>query len=288
MENKDFSISLRDSLEKRESEITEFLNKFCEIREKVWWMKIPPIGKYEKRVLLVAHIDTIPELNDNNRRAKKLVWDKETGHVWSPDGLGADDRAGVYAIIKIYNSLDDDSKPYLLFTTGEETGGIGAKEFAYSKTAAKMLSIPRVLFCLEIDRRGNKEVVFYNSEPYDFIKFIESYGFRVENGSYSDIADVGNTLGLCSGNLSAGYYNEHRPEEFLVISHLENTILKVMEIIKNSTLKQKVWELHHDKRHKYCYSCDIWEDEVDTDNVCRICSEEIPVYNIIKRIKDRL
>ena len=48
---------------------------------------------------LVAHVDTVfPEPPED------IYYDREKGVMWSPQGLGADDRAGVFAILKIIQS----------------------------------------------------------------------------------------------------------------------------------------------------------------------------------------
>ena len=47
-------------------------------------------------VALVAHLDTVYRTPVSN-----LYYDQRKGVLWSPDGLGADDRAGVFAILRI-------------------------------------------------------------------------------------------------------------------------------------------------------------------------------------------
>lgn len=45
--------------------------------------------------------------------------------MWSPQLLGSDDRAGVYAIIQI---IEAGYKPHVIFTTDEEIGAVGAQK----------------------------------------------------------------------------------------------------------------------------------------------------------------
>ena len=47
-------------------------------------------------VALVAHMDTVFKTQPQN-----IFYDKDKCVMWSPEGLGAEDRAGVFAIIKI-------------------------------------------------------------------------------------------------------------------------------------------------------------------------------------------
>ena len=70
---------------------------------------------------LLAHIDTaVPYPTEAD-----LHYEKDGNYIWSDVGLGADDRAGIYAIIDILTTTD--FRPTIIFTTGEEKGGIGAK-----------------------------------------------------------------------------------------------------------------------------------------------------------------
>ena len=69
-------------------------------------------------IALIAHMDTVFKIPVSD-----LYYDQKKGVLWSPEGLGADDRAGIFAIIKI---LQDGLRPSVILTTGEEDGGVGA------------------------------------------------------------------------------------------------------------------------------------------------------------------
>ena len=71
-------------------------------------------------ICLVAHLDTV-----NENPPEEIFYDQEQRVMWSPDLLGADDRAGVYAIIRI---LSDGYRPHIIFTTDEEKGALGAQK----------------------------------------------------------------------------------------------------------------------------------------------------------------
>ena len=70
-------------------------------------------------IMLVAHLDTVFK-----QPPKNIYYDKEEGVIWSPQGLGADDRAGVFAICQIIKA---GLRPHIIFTTDEEVGGLGAR-----------------------------------------------------------------------------------------------------------------------------------------------------------------
>ena len=170
-------------------------------------------------ILLVAHIDTVFD-----EPPKELIYDKFNDMIFSfSGGIGGDDRCGVYAIVEILKKY----KPHVLFTEDEEIGLIGAYK------AIEKLDKPDVKYIIEIDRRGNKDCVFYNCYNKDFINYIESFGFVTDFGSYSDISVLGEQWGIAAVNLSSGYYNEHTDQEYIVFSELQGTIKKIKSMLKS-------------------------------------------------------
>ena len=71
-------------------------------------------------ICLCAHLDTV-----GIELPSEIYYDSVNRIMWSPQLLGADDRAGVYAIIKI---LEKGYRPHIIFTTDEEKGGLGAQK----------------------------------------------------------------------------------------------------------------------------------------------------------------
>ena len=180
-------------------------------------------------VMLVAHIDTV------HKEPPPVVYhDQDHGVLWSPYGLGADDRAGVYALL----SLSKQHKPYLLFTDEEESGGGGAHNFLdiYPKAFADIKMI------IQLDRRGIKDSVYYDNDSDDFQAYIDSFGFATEMGTFSDISIICPEWEVNGVNLSVGYFNEHRKEEFLVLSFLHETIKKVSTILSQDIPKYEYKE----------------------------------------------
>lgn len=78
-------------------------------------------AKGEIPVALVAHLDTVHKLH-----TYELCHDQDKGVLWSPNGIGADDRAGVFSILEI---LKKGYRPSIIFCCKEEVGGIGAGYF---------------------------------------------------------------------------------------------------------------------------------------------------------------
>ena len=173
-------------------------------------------------IALVAHLDTV------FRSPPRNIYHDTTQHViWSPQGLGADDRAGVFAIFKI---LEEGLRPHVILTTDEEKGGIGAQTLA--------MLMPRCLFNLkymiELDRQGDYDCVFYSCANKSFQKYIEQYGFVTDWGSFSDISILCPQWKVAGVNLSVGYKNEHSNIETLHTTSLHSTIKTVIKMLKNA------------------------------------------------------
>ena len=174
-------------------------------------------------LMLVAHMDTVlkrpphPEL---------IFYDQIKQVMWSPEGLGADDRAGIYAIMKLVEWCPENLRPHILFTTGEEIGGIGAELFIEDYT------IP-LKYIIELDRCGDNDCVFYNCDNPDFTSYISSFGFIEEYGIFSDISVICPAWKTPGVNLSIGYNFEHSTREMLSIKILNKTVNKVKKMIQD-------------------------------------------------------
>ena len=184
----------------------------------------------EAPALLVAHLDTVHHDNVTT------ICKSDDGNIlMSPQGIGGDDRCGVYGIIKAYENAK--VKPWLLFTCDEEIGGVGAKQFANDLPMKDKLE--EVNLIVELDRKGKNDAVYYDCDCPELEKYIESKGYKTKWGTYSDICDVAPALGVAAVNLSCGYYNAHTQYEYIKVGQLEKTIEKVIEIVNESpTLPQ--------------------------------------------------
>lgn len=170
-------------------------------------------------VLLVAHLDTV------HQEKPEIICISEDGrYMMSPQGIGGDDRCGVYMILQIIQS----AKCHVLFCEDEETGGNGARAFAQSKIR------PEVNFIVEMDRRGNNDAVFYGCDNPDFTDFVQSFDFIVAMGSFSDISVIAPYLKTAAVNISAGYYNEHRLYEFIDLEAVECNIRRIQQMAQTA------------------------------------------------------
>lgn len=141
----------------------------------------------------------------------------------SPQGIGGDDRCGVYVCMRM---AEEKHKPAILLLEDEEIGCVGAAKFVKAK---EQLSVK---FLVEFDRGGCNNVVFYALDNPEFENVIEYItGYEIQEGTYSDICVIAPYLGVAACNITAGYYNEHREErEFVLIDQVEDTVNVAMSL----------------------------------------------------------
>lgn len=169
---------------------------------------------------LVAHMDTV-----HRCPVCELFYDKDKNVMWSPEGLGADDRAGVFSILQI---IKGSLKPTIILTTDEEIGGVGA-----GVLISQLSSNPcNLKFLIELDRQGHQDSVYYDCGNEEFETYINSYGFVSDWGTFSDISLIAPVWGIAAVNLSVGYVDEHTTHERLYVDSMFNTIDKVCLLLE--------------------------------------------------------
>lgn len=171
-------------------------------------------------VLLVAHLDTV-----HRALPETICYSADGTVMMSPQGIGGDDRAGVYMILRLIQSCHC----HVLFCEDEETGGHGAR--AFTKSGIK----PDVNYIVELDRMGSNDAVFYNCMNEQFEQHICSFGFQTAFGSFSDISILAPKLNLAAVNLSTGYYNAHRVNEIVHLDEVEKLIGRVEKLLQAKT-----------------------------------------------------
>lgn len=126
--------------------------------------------KGEAPIMLVAHLDTV-----HKKPVRDICFSSDGNILMSPQGVGGDDRCGVYALVNAYEQSA--IKPYLLFTCNEEIGGIGAKSFVrcLDKLPAELSTLKCIV---EIDRKGRNDAVYYDCDNPEFEEYISSKGFK--------------------------------------------------------------------------------------------------------------
>ena len=165
-------------------------------------------------VLLMAHMDTAFD------KPPKYIYNTD-GVLSAEKGLGADDRAGIFGVLEIIKT----HKCHVLFTDGEERGCIGADAFTQSGIK------PEVNYCIELDRRGENDAVYYDGGNEDFEEYVTNHGWVTAWGSFTDICEVAPYLGVSAVNLSIGYQNEHRANETLDTKVMNENIERAKQML---------------------------------------------------------
>lgn len=126
-------------------------------------------------VLLVAHMDTV-----HRQPVEQICYSADRAVAMSPQGIGGDDRCGVWMILQILRTANC----HVLFCEDEEVGCVGAKKFTRGPLR------PQVNYIVELDRRGSNDAVFYRCDNPEFEDFVTSFGFETAGGSCSDISYI--------------------------------------------------------------------------------------------------
>ncbi len=171
-------------------------------------------------VLLIAHLDTV------HRHIPSIIcFSEDKRYIMSPQGIGGDDRCGVYMIMQIIK----EQRCHVLFCEDEEIGGRGANKFTDSSIN------PDVNYIVEMDRRGSNDAVFYRCNNRDFTDFVLTFGFSEEGGSFSDISVIAPHLKTAAVNISAGYYNEHQTHEHIDMLAVTTNIERISKMVSIET-----------------------------------------------------
>ena len=108
---------------------------------------------------LLAHMDTVFKAPPT-----EIYYDRRKNVMWSPTGLGADDRAGVFSILQLIKA---GYRPHVIFTTDEEIGCVGAQELSFLPCPFEDLR-----YIIQLDRRNSNDCVFYDCANAEFEKNI--------------------------------------------------------------------------------------------------------------------
>lgn len=208
-------------------------------------------------IALVAHMDTVFP-----RPACEVFYDRTSNVIWSPQGLGADDRAGIFAIIQI---IRKGLRPHIILTTDEEKGANGAIALGIEDCPFDDLR-----YMIQLDRRGADDCVFYDCDNKNFVKYVEKFGFIESIGSFSDISILCPDWKVAGVNLSIGYRDEHSVSETLFVGYMLNTIDKVVQMLKVPVSDIPYFEFipkkrfqkfgwfhnHKEEDHTHCVKCE--------------------------------
>lgn len=246
-----------------EQVLTEYYSKDKLIKNKNYLL-----AEGEIPIALVAHIDTVFSYSPI-----EIFHDQELNILWSPQGLGADDRAGVAAILSL---VAMGLKPHIIFTDKEETGGVGAQHLIRDYQRPPF---PNLKYLIQLDRRGTNDCVFYNCANQRFEDYVTTFGFSTNLGTFSDISIICPVWRIAGVNLSVGYREEHSKGEHLYISELENTIERVRHMLLDADKAPlfKYIKMNYNPYFKYYGNYNI--DSMDYP--CDCCDQPMDYYDSI-------
>jgi len=190
--------------------------------------------------MIMAHTDiqcNVSHPNDN------LEYDPKLDKFSSPKGLGADDRAGCYAINKIM--VKHPGKFAIALFDEEEIGCVGSNDFIKDK---QFKDIDAKISCyISIDRRrghnGIGQIATYgydNTQLFDLVKTVT--GRPAVSGSSTDCLTLSKgskaipkNKNIACFNVSCGYDNEHTASEALYFAELQQVVDDFDKLVESGT-----------------------------------------------------
>ncbi len=193
--------------------------------------------------MMVAHTDVIPTITlPKQMFITKLIYPdpspSDNFSLTGDNGLGADDRAGIIAIILLltYTNL----RPSLFFPSGEEVGLVGTKAFI-DANKDKLDQFKHINFMLQFDRKGSTDIVNYHDSNKSLVNIFEStkhFKFAV-SFSTTDVKELMDFLKVSALNISSGYYNEHTSGETFKPFQLVENVFQTINILETMDLNVK-------------------------------------------------
>ena len=219
-------------------------------------------------VLLTAHMDTVHKelIKDFYEDVQTDVNGNITHTISSPQGIGGDDRCGIYAILKV---IESGYFPYILFCEDEEIGGVGSNKFCKTKYITELSNMK---FLLELDRANSNDLVFYENGNKDWKNWVEDEtNWEINYGTFSDICHLSPACEVSSVNLSCGYYKQHTVYEYVVVEEMLEMIEMVKHLLKASEKvsifeykeERSIWDYGY--KYGYGYGYRYYDDDDDED-----------------------
>lgn len=187
---------------------------------------------------VVAHLDQVQKKHSKDFKVFEYdgVLFGYSAENKRQEGLGADDKNGIWVGLKCLEHFDDIK---VAFFHSEEVGTVGSGQ-------ADMSFFEDCRFVLEADRRNGGDLITdicgsICSDEFknDIADLADAHGYKATSGMLTDVETLSdNGLGLSAINMSCGYYNPHTDEECTVVDELWNCLSFVFDIIASC---QKVY-----------------------------------------------
>ena len=227
-------------------------------------------------VALTAHMDTV------HKYPVVQYWgnvnDKGQHIISSSEGIGGDDRCGVFMILEILRTTV--FRPTIIFCEDEEIGGVGSEKFIKDN-----IELNDVRFFIELDRANGNDLVFYEDDNEDFQTWCEDItGYVTNFGSFSDISNFCPVYGISGVNISCGYYNPHTVNEYVVLEEMEASIMAAIKLIDAASELEEPFEYieytyAHYRDGRYMGWNDIYDYDSVRSNKNKFMTEVVFYYN---------
>lgn len=149
-------------------------------------------------------------------------------------GIGADDKNGIWVIINLLRE-----RPILkavLFVQEEKDNGMAG---CRGSKACSLSMFDNLSYLLAIDRSGYSDVITTSKndivlcdESFLPAEVLSKYGYKCAVGGRTDVTvlrERGLKIPCC--NISCGYYNPHKTDEFTIFPQLANTLSFVSALL---------------------------------------------------------
>jgi hypothetical protein len=171
-------------------------------------------------------------------------------------GLGADDKNGIWIILKILEAKIPIS---FIFSACEEAGG-------KLQTLTSKIKLDKTPYGLIFDRRGNRDIIgsinSYCEEDLETAIQAIAPDYKPTNGVFSDCDELSNRIPCV--NLSCGYYNAHSADEYTNLTQLKRALSLAKELIKE--LPQEIGTFALPEKLPRGRWSDAWYDKYNWNN----------------------
>lgn len=182
-------------------------------------------------IILSAHLDQVKTNGAAKYFRKKDGIIKAYNYKWERTSLGADDKNGVWLILKILESGQDVN---FIISEGEERGCIGIRAL---EDNGVLDDIDSSQICLVLDRRGNTDIlkgggsdIYCSTLAQSLCNFLQK-DYKVTTGSLSDTAHI--SMYCESVNISTAYDSPHTSNETTNFNRLQELLEDLNNIIMN-------------------------------------------------------
>lgn len=170
------------------------------------------------RPILSCHMDQVQKgppgkiIKEGDRRITIIRGEK--------DGLGADDKNGIWICLRLLSEWDTS----FIFSTGEESISKNVEHVLRANQSV----LGRIPYALVFDRRGHGDIIG-SENGYCTLEFEEhvaregkTFGYRPSPGVFSDADSLCEHMECV--NLSVGYHDAHSTTEYTVYQELVNAL----------------------------------------------------------------